>query len=135
MSLEPAIPTTAILSALKMTNGKVYLAAELLDCNPVTIYRRAKEEWSIKQAITREKGLLVDNAEKAIREAVLAGEPWAVIKVLESMGRKRGWAKQPIAQAVAMVGFDWDALGKELDKHDAIESRIQSNGKGNGDGH
>lgn len=93
MSIEPNFSTPVILEALKSTMGKVYLAAAKLGCQPCTIYRRAREEWSIKQAIINERGMMVDLAEIKLKEALMEGESWAIIKVLESLGRKRGYGK------------------------------------------
>jgi hypothetical protein len=36
---------------------------------------------------------MVDLAEWALKEAVWAGEPWAIMFVLRTMGRSRGWGR------------------------------------------
>jgi hypothetical protein len=80
-----------IISALKKFKGAVYLAADDIGCDPDTIYRRAKTTPSIKKAITKHRGKMLDTAELALYNAIMKGESWAIAFALKSVGRKRGY--------------------------------------------
>jgi hypothetical protein len=83
--------TDKIISALKATNGLVYLAARQVGCTPKTIYTRAKSSAAVRQAIEDSRGELIDLSELKLRAAVLNGEPWAVALVLKTLGKDRGY--------------------------------------------
>lgn len=83
-----------ITQALETYNGLVYLAARFLHCSPNTIYNRAKRVAKIQEVINNSRGVLVDHAELALRNAVLSGQPWAVSLVLKTLGKDRGYVER-----------------------------------------
>ena len=81
-----------ILDALKATCGRVYLAADKLGCHPSTIYRRAEASEPLAATIDFFTGRMLDIAEDALMEALLNREKWAVLLVLRTKGRRRGYS-------------------------------------------
>ena len=95
MAGKPKIPTDKIVTALESTNGLVSLAARKLGCSPQAIYYRSKGTHSIAETIQNSREELVDQAELALRAAVLDREPWAIALVLKTLGRNRGYSEKP----------------------------------------
>lgn len=83
-----------IVTALNATGGMVYLAAEKLGCHPDTIYKRARKEQAIADAIEQARGRFLDIAESALKRAVLKGEAWAVCFALKTVGKQRGYTER-----------------------------------------
>ena len=92
-----------IIEALKAANGGVYLAARKLDCNPATIYIRAKEVPAVQAVIDNMRGELVDMAESALKKSVLAGESWGVSLALKTLGKGRGYVERVENEAVGVT--------------------------------
>jgi hypothetical protein len=86
--------TEQILLALEETKGAVYLAAKALGCCADVIYDRAKKVKTVARLIQTERGKVLDTAELKLYTAVLAGEPWAVILVLRTLGKDRGYSER-----------------------------------------
>ena len=83
-----------IIDALRKTHGMVYLAANELDCSHTTVYNYMKKHHSVKAEFDRMRGELLDNAEQKLRDAILAGEHWAVAFALKTIGRDRGYVEK-----------------------------------------
>lgn len=86
--------TEQIIEALRATNGLISLAAKRLGCNPTTIYRRAERVQSVRRVIDECRAELVDEAEQALRNAILDREPWAVALTLRTLGKNRGYVER-----------------------------------------
>ena len=54
--------------------------------------RRFRSKPTLAQAIAEQREALKDLAEKGIWEAVTRGERWAIMFVLTTIGKDRGWA-------------------------------------------
>ena len=80
-----------MIETLRRTQGMVYLAAQALHCSPQTIYNYLARHPSVKAALDTERGTLVDIGETKLYEAVLRGEPWAVMFLLRTLGKSRGY--------------------------------------------
>ena len=80
-----------IFDALDTTCGRVYLAAAKLGCHPSTIYRRAEQSEPLAATLDFFTGRMLDIAEDALMEALLNREKWAVLLVLKTKGRSRGY--------------------------------------------
>ena len=82
-----------IITALGECKGLVFVAAKKIGCDPDTIYRRARSTKSVAAALRRQRGELVDTAELALYNAILAGEAWAVTLCLKTLGKDRGYVE------------------------------------------
>jgi len=89
-----AVKTEAIIDALEKTGGMISVAARMLRCHPQTIRNRAKRVQAVKQVILDSRAAIIDDAELAVKAAVLRGEPWAVSLVLRTLGRERGYTER-----------------------------------------
>jgi hypothetical protein len=87
-------PTEDIIKALKNVDGLVSLAAKNLGCSTDTIYKRARRVKAVQQVIDGCRAALVDEAEKALRAAVVGGEAWAVALTLKTLGKERGYIER-----------------------------------------
>lgn len=84
----------SIIAALLKTNGLVHPAAKALGCTPQTIYSWRDKDADVKAAIEHARDSIVDEAEKSLRKAVEAGEPWAVALALKTIGKGRGYTER-----------------------------------------
>lgn len=83
-----------VVKALHETKGMVYVAARKLDCAPGTIYNYAKRYPSVQDAITAERGVMIDIAEIALWKAIQGGEGWAISLALKTIGKDRGYTER-----------------------------------------
>jgi hypothetical protein len=80
-----------VIAALKKTKGMVYLAAQVIGCDPGTIYDRAKASPAVQQCMADEDGMLNDICEMKLYELILAGDLRAIIYRLSTKARHRGY--------------------------------------------
>lgn len=92
-----------VADALKQTKGMVYLAAEVLGCDPTTIYNYAEKFPTVKAQFQTQRGRIVDTAELKLVQAVMNGEAWAVKFALETIGRDRGYGHKIEIEGLAEV--------------------------------
>jgi hypothetical protein len=83
-----------VIEALDQHKGMVYLAAGALNCSHNTIYNYAKRYKSVQEAIDRNRGQVLDTAELALYNAILASEHWAVTFALKTIGKDRGYTEK-----------------------------------------
>lgn len=83
-----------IIDALRKTNGYVLLAARLLGCSQMTIYRKISSSEAIRQELEMIREGELDLAEQKLREAIMRGEPWAIALKLKTQGKKRGYTER-----------------------------------------
>lgn len=83
-----------VVAALMETKGLVYLAAKKLGCEPATIHNYAKRYAAVKEALVTARGEVVDVAEAALYKGLLAGEQWAVLFALRTLGKDRGYVER-----------------------------------------
>ncbi len=86
--------TERIIAALVAKKGLVSQAAKALGCTPKCIYNRAKQVRAVQEAIDSARDELIDDAELALRSAVLEKQPWAVALVLKTLGKRRGYVER-----------------------------------------
>lgn len=94
MPVASRVKTEDIIRALKETMGKVYLAAERLNCHHSTIYDRAKQFASVQSCMDHARGRAVDTAEIGLMKAVQEGEAWAICFTLKTLGKDRGYVER-----------------------------------------
>lgn len=78
-----------IIEALVSGLGQVSRAAEKLDCPIDWIFRRVRKSRRLRSTLRLFRGKLLDHAERAIWQAVLDQESWAVKLAFEMWGRSR----------------------------------------------
>lgn len=71
-----------IIDAIQRTYGFVHLAAKYLECAPDVIERYAAEHPEVQQAITQNRGKVVELAESRLLRALADGDKWAIELVL-----------------------------------------------------
>ena len=123
---------SAIIAALKASNGGVYLAAEKLGCDPKTIYRRAEKSPKVQQVIDNMRGQLVDLAEAALKKAVVGGEGWAVIWSLKTLGKGRGYVER-VEQDVTIRDWREEARKNGIQNPDALLQQVIASAVASGD--
>jgi len=108
--------TDEIVEALYETGGLVAQAADLLKCERTTIYRRMIEP-AIADAIKLARHFSVDDAENSLRDRVRKGDTTAIIFMLKTLGKDRGYVErmemtgkdgEPVAQRIEVVYVDTD---------------------------
>ena len=89
-------PMTAkkVAAALRDANGMVAAAARQLGCDRKVIYRYLKEHDSVRDAREEAAEYGLDLAQNKLRQAVEAGEPWAIQLTLRTLGRGRGFVER-----------------------------------------
>ena len=118
----------AIATALVEASGLVYIAAAALGCAPNTIYNRAKAVAAIAETIDNQRGKFLDTAEVKLRQALLAGEPWAIQFVLRTLGKDRGYSERfehtgRDGGAIAFADMTDDELRSEIERLTRIVGR------------
>ena len=120
------IPTDKIIQALENNKGLIQLTAKQLGCTPQCIYKRAKKNAKIQEVINNAREYIVDTAELSLYTMVLNGDRWAIGKVLENLGKNRGYGKK---HELELSSNKENPLGVTLVINDTIK---ESNGNGNG---
>lgn len=151
MVFEKKYTAEEIAGALARNDGMVYKAAEELDCTPKTIYVRLKKNEQLQQIKEHYDGLVDDEAESQLKQAIEDGEPWAVQFRLKHKAHGRGYAErkeisgpggEPIqsqeqvaemtaeeAMEIAQVLVDNDVEGELEEKADNVEQLEDFNDK------
>lgn len=83
-----------VVAALRASKGMVYVAARQLGCSANTIYNYAKSYTSVQEALTAERGMMIDTAEIALWKAIQNGEGWAISLALKTIGKQRGYVER-----------------------------------------
>lgn len=94
MAGKQKFTASQVIEALNNNKGMVYLAAESLRCSHNTVYNYARRYKSVQEVIDRNRGKVLDTAELALYNAILAGEHWAVTFALKTIGRERGYVEK-----------------------------------------
>ena len=83
------------MKALEAANGQVYLAAKMLDCNPVTFYQRFRKFPELREFAQSFKESINDQVEQIlIEKATQDKEHWAVTYWLSTQAKHRGYTKR-----------------------------------------
>jgi hypothetical protein len=96
-----------IAAALLSAMGQVSRAAEKLDCSIDWIYRRAGRSRRVRRTLRLYRGKLLDLAERAIWQALIDHESWAVKLCFDLWGRSRDFTDG---------GESWHAPGSADEK-------------------
>jgi len=90
---KPRYTAQDVIDALRKTKGMAYLAAKELGCSHTTVYNYIARHPTVKAEFDYQRGELLDAAELKLREAVLAGEQWAIQFALRLLGKDRGYSE------------------------------------------
>ena len=89
--------------ALHSTRGLVSLAAQQLGAKRTTLEDRIKNNPELLQIVKDEREVLVDHAELQLWNAVISGEKWAIMFVLDRLGVNRGFGLQPYTPTAHVI--------------------------------
>ncbi len=121
MAGKPKFTQQQIIDALKETKGMIYLAADRLGCNAVTLYNYRDRYPDVRAAMESEDGKINDVAEMKLYQAIVAGESWAVQFRLRTKAKARGYSERTEVEVsggseplkIKMVWGDSQMDGKE----------------------
>jgi len=94
MPTQQKFTAEQMVAALIETRGMVYHAANRLGCSAQTVYNYVKRYATVRRAKEQAEGMMLDNAELALNSAILGGQPWAVMFVLKTKGKQRGYVER-----------------------------------------
>ena len=80
-----------MVEAIRGSGGIVSLIASRLRCGRSTVYRYAHRYPSVREALEAEREVLLDLAESRLLECVERGDLDAIIFVLKTKGKDRGY--------------------------------------------
>mgnify|MGYP000197292413 CR=1 FL=1 len=84
----------SIIEAITASGGMVHHAAKSLGVSPQAIYKRAKKNPEITEAITNTRELITDMAETKLIQAIRDGKSWAIMFYLKCMAKDRGYVER-----------------------------------------
>ena len=97
--------------------GNKTATADALGCDRHTVTAYCNEFATCRDALERGRNRWVDKAENKLAEKVDAGDNWAIGKVLNDLGRSRGWGEQRDKELGAIVvRVEW---ATDKDREDA----------------
>lgn len=102
----PRISKRKFRLAVDGSKGIISVIARRLGCSRQTVYNYMERYPEFKELIDDEREEIIDLAEFKLLKHVNAGELRAILFVLESLGKNRGWSKR-----TEVTGADGAALG------------------------
>lgn len=132
MAGKPKYAVDQVADLLIQNFGNKSAVAQVLGADWHTIDSYCKKYATCRKALETARNRWVDMAENKLAQKVSAGDNWAIGKVLNELGRDRGWGKpavgtrdEPLAIEVGVTDPK-EALAKRL--HD-IRSGSTANGE------
>lgn len=83
-----------VASALRSTQGLMFLAAKNLGCDTDTLRNYRKRFPELEAVIADARGQVVDLAESKLWKALQDGEGWAITFFLRTQGKDRGYSER-----------------------------------------
>lgn len=83
-----------VIAALRKHNGHIFLTARALRINYTSVRGYIQRYPEVKEAFQAIRGEMVDTAENKLRDAIDNGEQWAVLFVLRTLGKDRGYVER-----------------------------------------
>jgi DNA-binding protein Fis len=87
------LPEVVVADALETAKGHVARAANALGVPRAYVRKVIELRPNLQEVLFQEREKLVDRAEDVLREAVRAKKPWAIMFVLDTRGRNRGFGR------------------------------------------
>lgn len=78
-------------AAILKAHGIKSVAARMMGCDWTTVNKFCKEYKSCEKALQIARHEVVDLAESKLLQKLNAGDNWAIGKILDNLGRDRGW--------------------------------------------
>lgn len=118
MAGTPRFTAEQVATALVETRGLISYAARRLGCEEQTIRNYVKRYTSVREALDAARGQVVDLGELRLYQAVDGGESWAVLFLLRTLGRERGYGEHvAITADVAMTQKEPASLVVDYDEY------------------
>jgi SEC-C motif len=92
--LSPTDPLVPALNALEEAKGHVTRAATALGKTRTALQKLIAESPALQMEIFQQREALVDHAESALRKAIHAKRPWAIVFTLSTIRRNAGFGRQ-----------------------------------------
>jgi len=94
ISKKREIRVTAIIEAIKESNGLLTLAAKKAGCTYWTIWNYSKQFPSVAKAIEESHEVMLDFAEGKLYQKIKDGDNTAIIFYLKTQGKARGYIER-----------------------------------------
>lgn len=85
---------TEVKNAIIDANGILYTAAKNLGISYQALSKRIKKNPKLQDILEKSREGLVDKAESKLVEAMESRESWAINKILNTIGKDRGWLEK-----------------------------------------
>lgn len=83
-----------VIDALRKSFGAVYTAASILKVSHTAVYKWLEKDADVREVKEFYDNELLDVAELKLRQAIMAGEGWAIKYLLATKGRARGYVER-----------------------------------------
>ncbi len=127
------LPEAAVADALEQAKGHVAQAAKALGVPRAYVRKVIRLRPNLQMALFQEREKLADRAEYVLRDAVKEKKPWAIVFVLNTLGRSQGFGRpaKPSRRARLMANAFPTPIGPNADEVAAadFESLNQSPAK------
>ena len=118
-----------VIAALDKHRGLVFLAARELGCHVNTVRNYRRNHPEVGEVYKAHKGIQVDEAVSKLMDGVEAGEPWAVLFTLRTIGKGRGYVER--VETTGKDGRDLHATrAQKLEEERAWVARLLETEKG-----
>ena len=108
------------------SGGVLTAIAQKLGVQRSTITKYLKRHPSMKQYVEQDRERIVDTAENLLHQALKKNKKWAIEKVLDSLGKQRGYGKTHIEHSGDTPGLSWKDFAEAYD-----EIKTEANNKAN----
>jgi hypothetical protein len=114
-----------VIQAIRDNNGLLAAAARALNVNRTTVYNYVKRYPTIARALEEARDTNLDFAEGQLMKAVKAGNVTAIMFLLKTVGKNRGYVERqevtgPDGEPIKVKAFiginpdDWDSDEPEI---------------------
>ena len=98
-----------VIKAIHDANGLLAPAARILGCSRNTMYNYARKYKTVQQAIDEARDTTLDFAEQQLMKAVKAGSVPAIMFLLKTVGKSRGYVERQ-----ELTGADGGAIEQSV---------------------
>lgn len=105
-----------MLEALEASMGIVSSACAIVNISRQTHYRWLKEDSEYKSAVEALEDVVLDMAETALHKNVKAGDTTAIIFLLKTKGKRRGYIERSQIETKSVTEFS-DMTDEELEDY------------------
>ncbi len=107
----------AIEKQIRQKRGNISAVAKTFGVSRTAIYKRIESSETLKKAITEARDTMLDNVERTLYDQAVDGNMTAVIFMLKTQGKKRGYVERQEIQhsgdadnPIVITKMDVDAL-------------------------